>query len=98
MLIEEGSESVCRLSGYENTLLGYRTRQYKLFAEHADSIDVLMFGHLLFEMGYGYELTSLLPQQPDYQAVPNEALLQVLQFIFSSDGGDFPSISQVMIT
>lgn len=89
-------EHLCRLSGYESTLLGYRTRLYKLFAEHVHSIDVLMFGHLLFEMACGYELTSFLPQERDYQALRHQSLLEVLQFIFSNDGGDFPSVSQVM--
>ena len=35
---------VCRLGGYENTLLGYKTRLYKLFKDHPEHIDVLMFG------------------------------------------------------
>ena len=33
-----------RLSGYENLLLGYKTRHYKLLREHVESIDVIMFG------------------------------------------------------
>ncbi len=87
---------VGRLSGYENMLLGYRTRQYKLFAEYIDAIDVLMFGHLLFEMGCGYELTSMLPQQLDYKALRYQPLLEVMQFIFADDGA-FPSVHQVRL-
>ena len=34
----------CQLGGYENALLGYRTQHYDRFADHMDSIDVLMFG------------------------------------------------------
>ena len=34
----------CQLGGYENALLGYRTQHYNRFADHMDSIDVLMFG------------------------------------------------------
>ena len=39
-----GGNEVCRLGGYENTLLGYKTRLYKLFKDHPEHIDVLMFG------------------------------------------------------
>ena len=39
---------VCRLGGYENTLLGYKSRLHKLYKDHAlkdeEHIDVLMFG------------------------------------------------------
>ena len=38
--------SPCRLAGYENTLLGYKTRLYKLLKEHLDAIDVIMFGEI----------------------------------------------------
>ena len=36
--------SPCRLAGFENTLLGYKTRLYKLLKEHLNAIDVIMFG------------------------------------------------------
>lgn len=38
--------SVCQLGGFENTLLGYRTRLHSRIAEgdHMESIDVIMFG------------------------------------------------------
>ena len=39
---------VCRLGGYENTLLGYKSRLYRRFRDHdlkdEEHIDVLMFG------------------------------------------------------
>ena len=38
--------SPCRLAGYENTLLGYKTRLYKLLKGHLDAIDVIMFGEI----------------------------------------------------
>ena len=37
-------EDRCQLGGYENVLLGYRAQHYDRFADHMDSIDVLMFG------------------------------------------------------
>ena len=33
-----------RLSGYENTLLGYRSRHYRLVKDHPDAMDTIMFG------------------------------------------------------
>ena len=40
----------CRLSGYENVLLGYKTRHYKLLREHVEFIDVIMFGMALMTL------------------------------------------------
>jgi hypothetical protein len=37
---------ICTLGGYENTLLGYKTRSYKLCKEHLESIDLILFGML----------------------------------------------------
>ena len=38
---------MCRLGGYENTLLGYRTHRYDLYSSHGEElIDVIMFGML----------------------------------------------------
>jgi len=71
-------DKVCRLSGYENTLLGYKTRLYKILREHLDAIDVIMFGHLVFEMSAGYELTSLAPTQTDCQAIRCQPVMEVL--------------------
>ena len=46
MEVDEEGKEVCRLGGYENTLLGYRTYYYKkIFEEgHLNKIDVIMFG------------------------------------------------------
>ena len=37
---------VCLFGGYENTLLGYKTRLYKMCKEYHDRLDVIMFGEL----------------------------------------------------
>ena len=46
MEVDEEGKEVCRLGGYENTLLGYRTLYYKKIFEggHLNKIDVIMFG------------------------------------------------------
>ncbi|CAI8020282.1 Slowpoke-binding protein [Geodia barretti] len=74
--------SVCRLSGYENTVLGYRSRHHRLVRDHSDSMDSIMFGHLLFEMMCGYELTTLSPSNSDMTNVNSEAQIELLNLPF----------------
>ena len=35
---------VCQLGGYENTLLGYKTRIYRLCKDHLEHLDTVLFG------------------------------------------------------
>ncbi|KAL9701419.1 hypothetical protein quinque_004860 [Culex quinquefasciatus] len=62
---------VARLSGLENGLLGLNSRVNAIVwsrsAPDIDNIDVVCFGHLLFEMCAGYELTSPQPTPGHYQ-------------------------------
>ena len=46
---EEGKE-VCRLGGYDNTLLGYQSSLYRKIYEQGmkDLLDIIMFGKYLF--------------------------------------------------
>ena len=37
-------DDVCRLGGYENTLLGYRTRLFRLCKDHMQHFDIILFG------------------------------------------------------
>ena len=37
-------DDVCLLGGYENTLLGYRTRLFRLCKDHLKHFDVILFG------------------------------------------------------
>lgn len=45
MDVDERGKEVCKVGGYENTLLGYKTC-HKVFAhkKYSDSIDLKMFG------------------------------------------------------
>ena len=42
------SDDHCKLGGYENTLLGYRTRLYRLCSTegYLENIDIVMFGKI----------------------------------------------------
>ena len=37
-------DDVCHLGGYENTLLGYRTRLFRLCKDELEHFDVILFG------------------------------------------------------
>lgn len=60
-----------RLSGLENGLLGLNSRvNAVLWAQSAadiENIDVICFGHLLYEMCTGYELSEPLPTRGHLQ-------------------------------
>jgi PX domain-containing protein kinase-like protein len=57
----------CRLSGLENELLGLNSRVNAVLwsrsSPEIENIDVICFGHLLFEMCAGYELASPTPSK-----------------------------------
>ena len=40
-----GANGSCHLGGYENTLLGYKTRLFRLCRHYQDRIDIVMFGN-----------------------------------------------------
>ncbi len=58
--MEEGD--VCKLGGYENRLLGYRTRLYNLCQTFncTEDIDIIMFGKN--GCGYWVELVTIMLQ------------------------------------
>ena len=37
-------DDVCKLGGYENMLLGYKTRIYRLCKDHLEHFDTILFG------------------------------------------------------
>ena len=51
--------------------------------EHLEHIDLTLFGHVVFEMCCGYELTELVPGEQHYADIMKEQKLQqILHFIF----------------
>jgi hypothetical protein len=62
---------VYRLSGLENNLLGLSSRVNSVLWSRSspdiENIDVICFGHLLFEMCAGYELTEASPTRAHLQ-------------------------------
>lgn len=90
----------CRLGGYENTLLGYRSRLYRSIesASELERIDMIMFGHVIYELGCGCELQGVIPEEDEYQCDPlkdNPELQEVLMEIFK---GSSKSIAEVSLS
>ena len=83
-LSEEGRAVGCLLGGYENTILSYRPRLYRriVAADLLERIDVIMFGHVIYELACGRELTGILPTAEEYAAVQNKKLRETLRDIF----------------
>lgn len=85
----------CRLCGYENMLLGYRTHLYATIASYdaLDRIDLIMFGHVVYEMACGRELSGLFPEAGDYEAIYDHEVRAVLGKIFDLQvvNGDYRS-------
>ena len=74
----------CRVGGYENMLLGYKTRLYGTMASRdlLDRIDVVMFGQIVYEMACGRELPGPLPEAGDYEAIYDDEVKAVMRRIF----------------
>ncbi|XP_055643448.1 uncharacterized protein LOC129779778 isoform X3 [Toxorhynchites rutilus septentrionalis] len=93
---------VARLSGLENGLLGLNSRVNAVMcarsAPDIDNIDVICFGHLLFEMCAGYELTSPQPTPGHYQLDLERypQVVDVLQMIFESPDGRYPTVEELV--
>lgn len=93
--------SARRLSGLENGLLGLNSRVNAVNWSKTDSdnIDVICFGHLLFEMCAGYELGVPQPSpahlELELDRYPQVA--DILSFIFDSPDGKYPTIEDLVI-
>ncbi|XP_058824229.1 uncharacterized protein LOC131684952 isoform X2 [Topomyia yanbarensis] len=94
---------VARLSGLENGLLGLNSRVNAVVWAHTspdiDNIDVICFGHLLFEMCAGYELSSPQPTPGHYQLDLERypQVVDVLQMIFESPDGRYPTVEELVL-
>ncbi|XP_071960384.1 slowpoke-binding protein-like [Antedon mediterranea] len=89
---------VCYLSGLDNMFLGYSSSLqhllYRKIRNNIEALDVLCFGHLLFEMTCGRELDSAHPDSDDYAQCKHPEVKEVLEFIFNKSK-EYPSIGEV---
>ncbi|XP_066975731.1 slowpoke-binding protein [Macrobrachium rosenbergii] len=91
---------VARLSGVENTLLGLTSRIYPIIKrrlrDNRDAIDSVCFGHVLFEMCAGYELSAAHPTAKHYEDIATyPQVIQVLEYIFGN-GDQYPSVEEIL--
>ncbi|XP_068201353.1 slowpoke-binding protein isoform X3 [Palaemon carinicauda] len=91
---------VARLSGVENTLLGLTSRIYPVIKrrlrDNRDAIDSVCFGHVLFEMCAGYELSAAHPTAKHYEDIASyPQVIQVLEYIFGN-GDQYPSVEEIL--
>ena len=89
----------CQLGGYENTLLGYRPRLYKAIksAGKLKRMDIVLFGHVIYEMVCGRELSGVEPMEADYAAIDSSDLQKLLKNIFSLDMDSSAGMTEVCV-
>lgn len=91
------------MTGIENNLLGLNSRvnavMWAKTKDELDSVDIISFGHLLFEMCAGYELSELHPSkghlQLDLERYPG--VIEILNLIFDYPDGGYPSIEEIVL-
>lgn len=95
---------VARLSGLENPILGYSSRIQPVIVKNSllqcdpSTVDVICFGHVLFEMTAGYELTEPEPTQANMLDVTHyPKVVEILDFIFKNPKHRVPSIEELLI-
>ncbi|KAL1441147.1 hypothetical protein MTO96_008883 [Rhipicephalus appendiculatus] len=91
---------VARLTGLENVLLGYVPRVSafirKRICDDKEVVDAVCFGHALFEMAAGYEMSTTKPTDKNYADVEHcPEVYQVLRFIFENEGHQYPTLEEV---
>lgn len=97
VIIQNG---VARVSGLENPLLGHSPKIFSLahkkLKENPEAIDAVCFGHLLFEMASGYELTRSHPTGKHFSDIAHmPQIVKVLKFVFNQDNSRYPSIQEI---
>ncbi|KAK7602041.1 hypothetical protein V9T40_009482 [Parthenolecanium corni] len=95
---------VARLSGLENPLLGFVSRIYPVIVKNPllqndpFTVDVICFGHILFEMAAGYELTEPEPSAASMVDIGHlKQVVDVLNFIFKNPKKRIPSVEELLI-
>ncbi|XP_076469248.1 slowpoke-binding protein-like [Babylonia areolata] len=97
IMIQDGA---CRLAGYDNVFLGNTSRvlpliKKKLKDENKAAVDILLFGHLLYEMAFGCELDSAQPGPQHLVRAQSPQVVEILNFIFENPSNKYPSLQEI---
>ncbi|KZC07844.1 Slowpoke-binding protein [Dufourea novaeangliae] len=98
VLVQNG---VARLAGLENTLLGFTSRIHPVITSRVSqttSVDMISFGHMLFEMCAGYELRSFKPNSmhlSDLEMYPQ--VIELLKFLFAEPCNRRKNIEELLV-
>ncbi|XP_013105468.2 uncharacterized protein LOC106085679 isoform X3 [Stomoxys calcitrans] len=92
-----------RLSGLENGLLGLSSRinavMWSRSTTDIENVDIICFGHLLYEMCMGQEMTTPKPSmrvlEMEMEHLPQ--ILDVLGLIFEPPNGVCPSVEDIVL-
>ncbi|KAH3820535.1 slowpoke-binding protein-like [Dreissena polymorpha] len=88
----------CRLMGCESSLIGEGPRIYPLVQKKIrrspKAIDIVCFGHLLYEMSVGVELDTAHPEPRHLSQCRNPDIVAILNFIFPEDK-KYPTLKEV---
>ena len=105
--IEEGGITgclKCRLGGYENNLLGYKANRYQAIssAHMKDRIDLVMFGHVIYEMATGNPLPDdvAFPNEEHYADISDDNIRCDLRIVFDTtldEHGYIGAVNQVFL-
>ncbi|XP_028416009.1 slowpoke-binding protein-like [Dendronephthya gigantea] len=92
---------VCRISGYEQAILGFKSRLYprlsRALKKNKYAIDSLCFGHLLYEMAYGQELFDAKPGKLHYEFCSRSVEVgEILKYIFGTDDSSYPDVKDIL--
>ncbi|XP_078356019.1 slowpoke-binding protein-like [Oculina patagonica] len=89
-----------KLSGFENRLFGWKSRLFptvkKLTKGNEDDIEVIQFGHLLYEMLAGWELTTAEPKREQLANFRNVPVVEVINVIFFNESGTYPTLDELV--
>lgn len=94
------TEITARLMGCESCLLCEESKLYPLLKKklknNKSALDVLCFGHLLYEMCAGCELTKPHPDPGDLYNCRNSSVVEVLNFIFPEEKtAGYPTLKEI---
>ncbi|XP_050532118.1 slowpoke-binding protein isoform X2 [Daktulosphaira vitifoliae] len=96
---------VARITGLENSLLGFTSRIHPLIMsgnlelDDFSAVDVVCFGHVLFEMAAGYELVTPEPSDINLNDIAHyPQVVEITNLIFKNSNNCVPTIEQLVMT